>query len=384
MSIKKPFPPPLDELNLSLAPSALMTYHQAVFHADEKGATVVYLVDEHDVTSPLQKTPGGGHMYSAQPDAPLSEHLAMQLALGLDHFWSPDLTLIDLNTPAFEQCWRTLAIASPEFTHWLVESSETDVEPSEETIERRVDDVLLAAADYRNGKTLMRHRDVDCLDLDSSFSFTQEARLQRWETERCQGTIGELDAVELDHLSQATNRQSRWTVSCLITTTPLDTSKKSGLWVPDDMAKKTIEQRALIYAFGSVMRQTHLGGTSTYSALWSGTSPLRSQDFTTWKAAYKWLVEHVGDQVPDQGALAIGRQIAAREVAALSVNMHTQWCNGECYGITTAQLLKAPDGAWTELSSSTCYGLLGQENAERELIAAAQCFNAKSVGKTAA
>ena len=81
-------------VELSFKPSWIMDgYEDAIVERDGNILVVGYLVDDQDVSNPLEDCDGLGRIYSSHRHS--RTHSNMQSALALDGDWSADLSLVD-------------------------------------------------------------------------------------------------------------------------------------------------------------------------------------------------------------------------------------------------------------------------------------------------
>lgn len=363
--------------DLPFTPSPVMAYHEASVARIGNTLHVGYLVDDIDCEDPLESCDGMGRIYSAHRHS--STHQEMQRALGLDRYWNLNhAPLMGEHLDQFRSTWIEQASSHSEFhvwcfmnEDWVRESLGTN-KPMNPQLYRRA-----AALLFDSSQGILGDTQVSFYDLAFTEQLMDQVRADLVKA----GLIGDPDRVVLDCYEHG---GQQWSVSGEGMQCRFDTASGAGLWVPDTEARRAIDMRSRVYAWGSIVNNSAwLKGAKKHQFFairedHLGEEVERSEPFEQWYQAFVWLqlrTRRISKRLYQQDRSAFkalvmkGRHRAAVELAKDSLQEYNDWLAGQCFGVVTATYLNEgteDEPSWELQDEESTWGFIGSDVAMEE------------------
>lgn len=326
---------------------------------------VGYLAHDDSPSNPLDDCDGMGKIHHHPRSRYGRRDSDYYEVLGLDSYGDP---IIDEDK--MQMLWRDKVLALPDEVF-------TPYKPDDETIDPEVfaQDLRLQLADecagnytlwdmvysafYRN--VCNGDWELDPGQVSSLAEALEDHMTWNWDEVSQECWVGaDPDAVLLDLYDHS---GTIWSVSGGGTQCQWDTSRGESVWVPDKYAREEIEIRAPIYDHAVVHETNWLKGRGRKYRL--------EVDNKTIKELDDWIpLYHIAKEIArlrtkaGMPAWNNGRRTAARQLAANAAEYHTDYCNGNAYGVVVA--VYNMDGDLVE--DDACWGFVGDNYAEECLM----------------
>lgn len=282
----------------SCTPSGVMQYRETLFERHGNSLVVGYLVDDPFPSNPFDDVDGIGVIYTRHRSSNTIQD--MQQAMGMDSEWSCDLDLVHdqavsvLKAEIKHRCDKAQLVA------YLMDASVLSM-GQEEAMNRLVDEFI----DERYSDST-----VELLDSLSDWKSWDELRQDMWNEAIRNGAIGNPYTVVLDCYSHS---GEVWSVSGQGMQCAFDTTNAAGVWVPDDVLFKMLEE----------LRQRE------------GLDAARAQ---------------------------------ARKCANQTLSLYNDWISGNCFGWKVDTFQVGNDGETSLEEDAQCYGYIGDGDAYSALL----------------
>lgn len=355
----------LSDFDLPFTPSGVMSYHDPLIKIKDKQLMIGYLADHEGCDNPLESMDGEGKIFTAHRHS--STHREMQEALGLNSEWEPDLELVYEHIDKLKPIWIRTAASSREFQLYCENTAGANAS-------LKPPYYLYRARKYwaiTDGEYVYGEENID------DFEFTDEVKLTLWHELREQGLIGDPDAVLLDCYEHS---GVSWSISGDGMQCRWDTASGAGVWVPDESARASLDERVELFMYGFIHHNgnwTRGSGKKRYyvvlDEVFGGET---SEQFKTYHEANDWLFERskslkLPRKKSEREALRChARRFLAKEYAKGALELYNDWLNGRTYGIVCAtfDIGGTPEEPVFEFSDSDeCWGYYGDDNAMEEL-----------------
>lgn len=218
---------------ISRAPSESMKYADYATTLVGDRFRIGYLVDDRDVQNPLEDCDGFGAIYSSHRHS--RQHCEMQVALGLNSDWEPDLDLVEVEAERrLEGIVKNSAYAADLVAYRIELAKEIEGISLDEAIR-------LFIQEFRN---------ADEVGDEGSWLFEKVSAKHSWDDilhdcwveGRIKGTVGDPYAIMLDCYEHG---GQHWSLSGQGMQCAFDTARGAGVWVPDEVLREDLDAIAL-------------------------------------------------------------------------------------------------------------------------------------------
>lgn len=214
---------------LSFEPSPIMDYVEHKIEIADGLVVVGYLVDDQDVSNPLEDCDAMGHIYTAHRHS--RQHEEMQSALGLNSEWEHDTSLSVVERSAEETLMQLVRDKfQTDLVAYIIDCANNLDMSRDGAIEHFIFDFTGQSDSPEETWLTMKVREVTTWEtlLDES-----------WHLCRKVGLVGDPYSVMLDcyeHGGQV------WSLSGSGMQCQFDTARGAGVWVPDDVLREELDE----------------------------------------------------------------------------------------------------------------------------------------------
>lgn len=342
-----------NEVELPITPTDWLKDDIEVVEKPDGNYLVGYLVHDEDCMNPLESCDAMGsvHHHPRSNYGRRNDNVYYE-ALGLDRYGDPVY-----DTDKLQALWHTKVMSLPlelfEVHNSLVSSTQLRTALAEMT----ADDATVEYQCYYAWSEWLEEEAQDKLwpGIEAALGWNYEMQI-----EECREP-GDKYAVLLDvyehsgrsYSISGSGMQCRW-----------DTTSGEAVWVADSEARKEIDGRAKVYAFGEVVERGYRS-SKKYAACRDIPPGLEDiGEFTHWHEAFAALEQHTANFTATPEMLERGFWRALLEVAKNCVEQYDSWQQGDCYGVVSFEC--TPEGEIVG-DEDSCWGYVGREWAEQEL-----------------